>query len=50
MNNSKIIKNEKGVVKIIQIEEFQDYEWANDWKAIVEIFNVIDRLKELFNI
>ena len=29
--------------------EYQDYEWANDWKAIVEIFDTIDNLKSLFN-
>ncbi len=29
--------------------EYQDYEWANDWKVIVEIFDTIDKLKTLFN-
>lgn len=29
--------------------ENQDYEWANDWKVIVEIFDTIDVLKSLFN-
>ncbi|TKJ20390.1 MAG: hypothetical protein CEE43_12785 [Promethearchaeota archaeon Loki_b32] len=38
-----------GLLKIIQIEDFQDYEWANDWNTIVELFNVIKKLKELFN-
>ena len=38
-----------GLLKIIQIEDFQDYEWANDWNIIVELFNVISRMKELFN-
>ncbi len=28
--------------------EYQDVEWANDWKTIVEIFDTIDRLKILF--
>lgn len=28
--------------------EYQDVEWANDWKTIVEIFETIDRLKILF--
>ena len=28
--------------------EYQDVEWANDWKTIVEIFDTIDRLKSLF--
>ncbi len=28
--------------------EYQDYEWANDWKTIVEIFDTIDNLKFLF--
>lgn len=35
--------------KIIQMEDFQDNEWANDWNTIVELFNVIKKLKELFN-
>ncbi len=37
------------MIKIIQMEEFQDYEWAHDWKIIVELFDNINRLKELFN-
>lgn len=28
--------------------EYQDIEWENDWKVIVEIFEKIDRLKSLF--
>jgi len=28
--------------------EIQDKEWASDWKVIVEVFNTIDHLKELF--
>ena len=28
--------------------EYQDLEWANDWKTIVGIFDTIDRLKSLF--
>ena len=28
--------------------EYQDIEWENDWKVIVEIFDIIDRLKLLF--
>ena len=28
--------------------EYQDVEWANDWKVIVEIFESIDRLNSLF--
>ena len=28
--------------------EYQDIEWENDWKTIVEIFETIDRLKSLF--
>lgn len=31
------------------MEDFQDNEWANDWNAIVELFNVINKMKELFN-
>jgi len=30
------------------IIEYQDYEWANDWKVIVSIFETIDHLKSLF--
>ena len=29
--------------------ETQDIEWANDWKNIVEIFDLIDNLKELLS-
>ena len=32
----------------IEQSEYQDIEWANDWKIIVEIFDIIDRLKVLF--
>jgi hypothetical protein len=28
--------------------EIQDKEWAEDWKTIVEIFNSIDHLSDLF--
>ena len=28
--------------KMEQIE-YQDYEWANDWKVIVDIFDTIDK-------
>ncbi|HDZ19134.1 hypothetical protein LCGC14_0853890 [marine sediment metagenome] len=28
--------------------EYQDIEWENDWKIIVEIFETIDHLKSLF--
>ncbi|MEE9379218.1 MAG: hypothetical protein V3V33_14430 [Candidatus Lokiarchaeia archaeon] len=31
------------------MEDIQDYEWANDWNTIVELFNTINRLNELFN-
>ncbi len=27
----------------------QDKEWAHDWNIIVNIFNIIDHLKSLFN-
>jgi hypothetical protein len=27
----------------------QDYEWANDWNIIVELFDNVKKLKELFN-
>ena len=29
--------------------EYQDHEWANDWKTIVEIFDNINHLQSLFN-
>ena len=28
--------------------EYQDIDWEHDWKAIVKIFDTIDRLKSLF--
>jgi len=28
--------------------EYQDYEWAHDWKIIVGIFETIDKLKLMF--
>ena len=31
------------------MEDIQDYEWANDWKIIVELFDVINKLKGLFS-
>jgi hypothetical protein len=31
------------------MEDIQDYEWANDWNTIVELFDMMSRLKELFN-
>ncbi len=33
----------------MQVVETQDKEWSEDWNAIVEIFNLIDELKEQFN-
>jgi len=32
------------------LEELEklDKEWSNDWNAIVELFNLIDQLKETF--
>ncbi|MFX1376540.1 MAG: hypothetical protein ACFFA0_12080 [Promethearchaeota archaeon] len=32
----------------MEIVEYQDYEWKNDWDAIVNIFDTIDHLKSLF--
>ena len=29
------------------LDEYQDIEWERDWKAIVEIFDTINRLKSL---
>jgi len=32
----------------MEIVEYQDIEWSNDWKIIVEIYDTIDYLKALF--
>ena len=32
----------------MQILKNQDLEWAQDWKTIVNIFNIIDKLKAHF--
>lgn len=32
----------------MELVEYQDYEWANDWNVIVGIFETIDHLKSLF--
>jgi len=32
----------------MELIEYQDYEWKNDWDAIVDIFDTIDHLKSLF--
>ena len=32
----------------MEIVELQDFEWKNDWDAIVGIFETIDQLKSLF--
>jgi len=32
----------------MELIEYQDYEWADDWKIIVKIFDTIDNLKSLF--
>ncbi len=32
----------------MEIVEYQDHEWANDWNVIVGIFETIDHLKSLF--
>ena len=39
--------------EVIRIEnlnqnDYQDVEWARDWKTIVEIFDTIDKLKKSF--
>lgn len=38
------------ILEVIKMEivEYQDYEWANDWNTIVQIFDLIDNLKSLF--
>ena len=40
----------KEVIRIENINqnEYQDVEWQNDWKTIVEIFDTIDKLKKSF--
>lgn len=43
------IKQIKRVLKILELDDVQDYEWANDWNTIVELFDMVNRLKELFN-
>ena len=32
----------------MELVDYQDYEWANDWEVIVGIFETIDYLKSLF--
>lgn len=36
------------MVIIMELVEYQDYEWANDWNIIVSLFETIDNLKSLF--
>lgn len=38
------------MIKILELDDIKDYEWANDWNIIVELFEVITKLKDLFNI
>ncbi len=33
----------------MELIDYQDYEWANDWEVIVGIFETIDYLKSLFD-
>lgn len=33
----------------MELVDYQDYEWANDWEVIVGIFETIDYLKSLFD-
>ena len=37
-------------MEVIKIEsmEVEDVQWSQDWKAIVDIFDTIDRLEALF--
>lgn len=32
----------------MEVVEYQDYEWQNDWECITSIFETIDHLKSLF--
>ncbi|MFW9819610.1 MAG: hypothetical protein ACFFE5_08375 [Candidatus Thorarchaeota archaeon] len=43
------IKKIKRLLKILELEYTQDYEWANDWNIIVELFENVKKLKDLFN-
>ena len=40
----------KEVIRIENLnrDDYQDVEWAKDWKIIVEIFDTIDKLKKSF--
>jgi len=40
----------KEVIRIENLNQndYQDEEWAEDWKSIVEIFDTIDKLKKSF--
>ena len=38
----------KEVIKIEQLEKYQDREWSKDWKIITEMFDTVDSLKALF--
>ncbi|MFX1379172.1 MAG: hypothetical protein ACFFA4_08750 [Promethearchaeota archaeon] len=37
------------LLKILEFEDIQDCEWAHDWNTIVELFDIVNKLKELFN-
>jgi len=41
-----INKNKHGVIIISRQVENQDIEWARDWNTIVNVFNIIEELKE----
>ncbi|MFO7794938.1 MAG: hypothetical protein ACQERB_10085 [Promethearchaeati archaeon] len=43
--NIKNIKYLEGII-IQNQQSVEDKEWANDWKTIVDIFNLIDKLKQ----
>lgn len=43
-----IFKAEVLKIEEIRHQEYQDVEWAKDWKTIVEVFDSIDTLKKLF--
>ena len=41
-----INKKKHGVIIISRQIENQDIEWARDWNTIVNVFNIIEELKE----
>jgi hypothetical protein len=36
------------MMNVMEQIEYQDNEWAHDWKVIVDIFDTIDKLNSMF--